>query len=265
MRHFTPRGNRRRGISAKSRNILSSVLALTIILQIGYPLVHGETLRIVTLAFVYSGALAMLLHAFYSFGWRYALTYFGITFLFSLITEQIGVRTGWPFGTYSYDSSLGYQLFGVPLVVPFAWLMMAHPVLVAARRVTQHWVFIYGGAAMMAWDLFLDPQMVAANRWTWTFSGAHVPSEPEIPISNAAGWLFVGMGLIALLHIALPRERRKQGAEFAAIDIFLGWTLFSGVIGNIFFFHRPEIALFAGIVFSIVLMPYAFARWLGRP
>lgn len=265
MRQFTPSANRRRGISSRSQNILFAALGLTILLQISYPFVYGETLRIITLAAIYSGALAMLLHAFYSLGWRYAITYFAITFLFSFSTAQIGVRTGWPFGTYTYDASLGYQIGGVPLVVPFIWLMIAHPVLVAARRVTQHWIFIYGGAAMMTWDLFLDPQMVAARRWTWTFTDGHLPFAPEIPISNGVGWLFAGMGLIALLHISLPRERRKQGAEFAAVDLFLGWTLFHGVISNLFFFHRPDIAFFAGAIFSLVLAPYAFARWLGRP
>lgn len=265
LRHYTPHRNRRRGISSRAQQILSSVLAVAILLQIIYPLVHGETLRLITLSSIYFGAAAMLLHAFYSFGWRYAFKYFAITFFFSLIVEQIGVRTGWPFGTYSYDPSLAYQIFGVPLVVPFAWLMMAHPILVAARRVSQHWVFIYGGVALMAWDLFLDPLMVTAHRWTWTFTGAHIPFQPEIPISNAAGWLFVGMGLIALLHIALPRERRKQGAEYTAVDLFLGWTLFAGIVGNLFFFHRPGIALFSGAIFSIVLAPYAFSRWFGRP
>jgi putative membrane protein len=152
----------------------------------------------------------------------------------------------------------------VPLIVPFAWLMMAHPVLLISRRVTRHWVFIYGGTALMAWDLFLDPMMVAAHRWSWTFTGSHVPFEPEIPLSNAAGWLFAGMGLIALLHVSLPRERKKQGAEFTAVDIFLSWTLFSGVVGNLFFFDRPGVALFAGAIFALILAPYAIARWLGQ-
>ena len=265
LRHFTPHRNRRRGISSRAQKFLYFVLALAILLQVMYPLVHGDTLRYLTFAVVYSGALAMFLHAFYSFGWRYAYRYFAVTFIFSFLIEEIGVRTGWPFGTYTYDLSLGTQLFGVPIIVPFAWLMMAHPILLVARRVTQHWVFIYGGAALMAWDLFLDPMMVAAHRWTWTFSDSHVPFEPEIPLSNAAGWLLAGMGLFAFLHLCLPRERRKEGAEFTAVDIFLIWTLFSGIVGNFFFFHRPHIALFAGAIFALVLAPYAFARWLGQP
>ena len=265
IRHYNPRRNRRTGISSRAQGFLSTILAIAIILQIIYPLVDGEPLRLVTLATIYFAAATMVVHAYYAFGLRYASTYLTLTFVFALITEQVGLRTGWPFGTYSYNPSLGYQIFGVPLIVPFAWVMMAHPLLVAAKRVTKHWTFLYGGIAMMAWDLFLDPMMVAAHRWSWEFTGAHVPFEPEIPLSNAAGWLFAGMGLMALLHLVLPRERRKESANFTIVDLFLGWTLFAGVAGNLFFFHRPGVAFIGGTIFGVVLAPYAFSRWFGRP
>lgn len=265
IRHYNPRRSRRRGISNRAQNFLNLILAIAIGLQIAYPLFNGEVLRLITLATVYFGAATMVLHAYYSYGWRYAITYLLVTFIFALAIEQIGMRTGWPFGSYAYDDSLAYQIFGVPLVVPFAWVMMSHPVLVAARRVTKHWGFLYGGITMMAWDFFLDPQMVASHRWTWTLKGAHVPFENNIPLSNAAGWLFAGMGLIALLHVVLPRDRRKESAGFAVVDIFLGWTLFSGIVGNLFFFHHPGVALLGGFFFGGMLAPYVFSRWLGRP
>jgi len=265
MRQFTPRGNRRTGISFRARKSLQLVLAVAILVQIAYPLADGDALRYITLATVFSGACAMLIHAYYAFGFRYLVTYFSVTFLFSLIVEQIGVETGWPFGNYSYDDSLGIRILSVPLVVPFAWIMMAHPVLVAARRVTRDWTFLYGGAFLMAWDLFLDPQMVSAGRWTWEFTGAHVPFQPEIPLSNTVGWLFAGMGLIAILNVVLPHERRKESADSQAVDVFLTWTLFSGFVGNLFFFQRPGVAFFAGAIYLAIFAPYIFSRWFGRP
>ena len=108
-----------------------------------------------------------------------------------------------------------------------------------------------------------DP--VAANRWRWTFDGAHVPYQPEIPLSNTFGWLLSGMALIAILHQILPRERRKSSASFGAVDIWLAWTLFGGVVSNLFFFDRPGIALVGGLAFGLFFLPYAFSRWLGRP
>ena len=229
------------------------------------PYLHGSSLRIITVTAIYAGAMAMILHAFYSFGWRYAITYIGVTLLFAFIVEEIGVATSWPFGDHSFDASLGIKVYDVPLVIAFAWLMLAHPILVVARRVTQHWAFIYGGVIMMAWHLFIDPQLASTHRVIWIFTDSHVPFERQLPISNPAGWLFVGMVFIATLHLLLPKERRKQGAEFAAVDVFLGWTLLAGVIDNIFFYHRPSIAVFAGVIYLAALSPYIFSRWLGQP
>ena len=265
IRHYSPRRNRRRGISSRSQFALNLTLGIAILLQISYPLLSGEALRVVTISTVYWGAGAMALHALLAFGARYAFTYLGIALPFGFLIELLGLKTGWPFGTYEYDPSLGPQLFDVPLVVPFAWAMIAHPILCAARRVAGNWVFLYGGFGLMAYDLYLDPQMVTAGRWTWEVTGSHVPFTPEVPLSNAFGWLLSGMALIAILHLALPRDRRKVSASFITIDIFLIWTWFAGVVSNLFFFDRPGIAFIFGLTFGVVLAPYIFSRWLGRP
>jgi putative membrane protein len=265
IRHYNPRRRGRRGISDRRRFILYLTLGVALLLQVSYPLLEGEALRVVTISTVYWGAAAMALHALLSFGARYATTYLAIALAFGFFIELIGVETGWPFGVYEYDASLGPQLISVPLVVPFAWAMIAHPVLCVARRVTKNWVFLYGGFGMMAYDLFLDPQMVNSGRWTWEVTGPHVPFTPEIPLSNTFGWLLSGMALIAMLHLALPRERRKQSASFTAVDFFLIWTWFGGIVSNLFFFDRPGIAFLFGTAFGAFLAPYLFSRWLGRP
>jgi len=226
IRHYTPRRRARGGASPLLIKVMGVALGVTILMQIAYPLVDGDVLQFI---------------------------------------EQLRVSTSWPFGEYSYSSTLGPKLFDVPLVVPFAWVMIAHPCLVAARRIGKSWVFLYGGLLMMAWDLFLDPLMVSAGRWTWVVSGAHVPFQPEIPLSNTFGWLLSGMTLITILHFATPRDRRKVGGSLLAADVMLFWTLFSGIVGNLFFFGRPGIALFSGAILGVLLTPYFFNRWVGRP
>ncbi|MEN9324963.1 MAG: hypothetical protein RL414_717, partial [Actinomycetota bacterium] len=251
-------------ISPKARNFLFLLVGVTIALQISYPLITGETLRIVTIATVYVGAMSMVIHGHLSYGAKYSTRYLPITALFGLGIEVLGVHTGWPFGIYEYDASLGAQLFGVPIVVPFAWVMMVHPALIAARRIAGHWVFLYGGLLLAAWDLFLDPQMVAAGRWKWEVPGAHVPFTPDIPLSNALGWLLAGIVIIGALNKILPRERRKEAASLAAVDALLLWTLFAGFIGNLFFFDRPGLAFFGTFIMGALLTPYFFSSWLGN-
>ena len=265
IRQFTPRRRHRHGISQGAFNFLVALLVINIALQIAYPLTDGTVLQYITIATVALGALLMFVHAHFAYGWRYALTYLGVTALFGYFIELLGTQSGWPFGQYSYSSTLGASLAGVPLIVPFAWVMMAHPILIVARRLSRNWVFLLGGYGLMAWDLFLDPQMVDAGRWTWEISGRTVPFQPMIPLSNTFGWLLSGMALIALLHQILPRERRKEPASFGAVDVYLAWTYCGGVIGNLFFFDRPGTALIGGVVFGLLLIPYALNRWLGRP
>ena len=265
IRHYTPRRRARGGASPLLIKVMGVALGVAILMQIAYPLVDGTALQVITITSVYLAALAMFLHGIAAFGSRYGWSLLGITLVFGFLIEQIGVTTSWPFGEYTYSSTLGPKLLSVPLVVPFAWLMIAHPCLVAARRIGKSWVFLYGALLMTAWDLFLDPLMVTAGRWTWVVTGAHVPFQPEIPLSNTFGWLLSGMALIAILHLALPRDRRKVSASFITIDIFLIWTWFAGVVSNLFFFDRPGIAFIFGLTFGAILAPYIFSRWLGRP
>ncbi len=264
IRNYRPRRDSRRTISPAKNLLLIAVLTVALGLQIAYPLVDGETLRLVTIATVYWAAGAMLLHALFAYGWSYALRFLLITFTFALIIEQVGMRTTWPFGSYEYSPTLGYQIFGVPLVVPFAWIMMAHPIFIAARRLAPQWVFLVGGYGLMAWDLFLDPQMVSAGRWTWEVTGRTVPFQPEIPLSNAFGWLLTGMGLMALLHLLLPSERRSLGSSRAVPEFFLAWTWIGGVVANLFYFDRPGVALFGGFALGIVVVSYFLSVRFGR-
>ena len=116
IRHYSPRRNRRNGISFRSKTLLGIVLGITIGLQILYPLIDGEALRLVTIATIYVGALAMVIHGHLSYGAKYSTRYLPITALFGLGIEVLGVHTGWPFGVYEYDPSLIAQLFGVLLL-----------------------------------------------------------------------------------------------------------------------------------------------------
>jgi uncharacterized membrane protein len=263
IRHYTPR-RRRHGISQRARVSLGATLALLILLQMVYPLTNGETLRVITIATVLVGATSMVLHAYLSYGFRYAWRYLVIVALFGYFIELLGVHSGWPFGVYEYSSTLGFAIAGVPLVVPFAWVMMVHPALVAARRVTPKWTFIYGGALLAGWDLFLDPQMVAAGRWTWVVDGAHIPFVPDVPLSNFFGWLLAGCAIVAFCNLVLPFERRKESASLRAVTILLTWVLFSGFIGNLFFFDRPGLAFLGAAFFGAFATPFIYKNWLGE-
>ena len=252
----------------RSRAWLARLAWLTTLMAIGaqiaYPLLDGEPLRLLTIATVVIAATAVTLQGWSTLGFRYATIYFSVTALFAWGIETLGVTTGWPFGEYSYATTLGPDIAGVPLVVPLAWVMMSHPILVAARRLSMRWAAFIGGFGLMAWDIFLDPMMVEAGHWTWKQTQPALWGVPGIPLSNFAGWLLSGIILMSILHALLPSERRSPPEGTAHTEIFLIWVYFSSVIGSIFFFDRPSVALVGGIIMGIVVLPFAISIWWSR-
>ena len=93
IRHYSPRRNRRRGISSRAQFLLNLILGIAILLQVSYPLLDDEALRVVTISTVYWGAGAMALHALLAYGSRYAFTYLGITLTFGFLIELLGVKS----------------------------------------------------------------------------------------------------------------------------------------------------------------------------
>ena len=135
--------------------------------------------------------------------WRQALLAGAAVPLLGWVVEVVGQASGFPFGTYHYTPLLQPQLAGVPVLIPLAWLMMMPPawamavVIVGAEpgwraRLRRAAV---SALAFTAWDLFLDPQMVAWNAWVWAVPGAYF----GIPLLNFAGWLLVAFCVSLLL------------------------------------------------------------------
>ncbi len=127
------------------------------------------------------------------------------TSLATAVVEVIGVRTGRPFGRYRYTEALRPQVAAVPVIVPIAWAAMAVPARETAHaalgdRSSRATRVVVGAAALTAWDLFLDPQMVGEGYWRWLTAGRY----RGIPLTNYAGWFATGLVVMALLEVTLP-------------------------------------------------------------
>ncbi|MFM7873689.1 MAG: carotenoid biosynthesis protein [Actinomycetota bacterium] len=155
IRNYRPKPDSRRTITPWRNFTLVAVLTVALALQLSYPLIEGERLRLVTIATVYWAAGAMLLHALFAYGFTYAIRFLLITFTYALLVEQIGMRTTWPFGSYEYSPTLGYQIFGVPLVVPFAWIMMPTQYLSQREELLQTLSLLSVGMALWPGIYFL--------------------------------------------------------------------------------------------------------------
>jgi putative membrane protein len=135
---------------------------------------------------------------------RAALMAVGIP-LFGWAIEFLGSRTGFPFGRYHYTEVLQPQIRHVPAIIPLAWLMMIPPSWAVGRALAGPDAFVIAallaGLSFMAWDLFLDPQMVSWDFWRWDQDGVYL----GIPLVNFVGWFGAGT-LVSLLlyHADIP-------------------------------------------------------------
>ena len=238
--------------------------AATLAAQVTYPLVDGDRLRQVTITVVVLAAATCAVHAFVHRGPWWALGLVVVTAGGGFAAEAVGVRTGLPFGDYSYHRSLGPELLDVPLVVPLAWTMMGYPVLLAARRLTRHFVVPVGAFGLTAWDVFLDPQMVGDGRWRWADPHPSLPGVDDIPLTNFAGWLVVGALMMLVLTVVLPRDG-TPGSDESVPAALLAWTWLGYVLGNVFWFGTTSVAVVGGVALGLLVLPYLWSLWQSRP
>jgi len=191
------------------------------------------------------------------------------------LAEFVGSKTGIPFGRYHYTQRLQPQLGGVPLLIPVAWLMMLAPAWAVGAAITgsgRGMGFVVASAlAFTAWDLFLDPQMVAWGLWVWPRSEVRAsPPAPDraaerrpglphrartrgffgIPWSNYAGWLVVSA---LITWIAVPAAALPTPAGTPLITIYgLVWVL--ETVGQLVFWHLTGPGLTGGVVMGSCLL-----------
>jgi putative membrane protein len=237
-----------------------ALLGGAVVAQIAYPLVSGDARDVLTELIVVVVAVASLCHAAITRGRRVAAALAAVSVVGGFAVEVLGVHTGVPFGRYEYRDSLGASLFGVPVVIAFAWPMLAWPAALAARRLADSFAarIALGAWALTAWDVCLDPQMVAAGHWHWLDVSAHLPGVPAVPLTDYAGWFVVS----ALMSYVLQRVlTSSEEADRWPLAFYL-WTWASSTLALAAFLDLAAAAAWGFVAMGTVALP--LARSLSR-
>ncbi|WP_422736085.1 carotenoid biosynthesis protein [Micromonospora sp. WMMD729] len=255
-----------------TRRISWTLLGVLVLAQICYPLTTGATRAGLTVATVVLGWLLSVGHALLSRGPRVAAALVAVATGGGFAIEAIGVATGVPFGSYDYSGELGPKLAGVPLIIPLAWTWMAWPAWLAAVRLTGGdraptgggrasaaglWVrrIALATVGLAAWDLFLDPQMVAEGYWVWRDATPALPGLTGIPVSNYLGWLLFAVLLMSALRpLAGPTAERTDAGDHPMVALYL-WTYFSSILAHAVFLDLPASALWGAAGMAVTAVP----------
>jgi uncharacterized membrane protein len=251
---------------ATLRRALPMALAVLLVLTaIAYPLTSGSGRDTVSWTIVVVGAGLSVAHAGLSRGLRTGLGVLLLVAVTAVAVEALGLATGFPYGRYSYSDALGPTLFGVPFLVPLAWLMMAWPSWVMAERLARPVrasgrpvvrVAVAAGI-FAAWDVVLDPQMVQAGYWTWAHPWPGLPGIDTVPLTNLGGWLLAGAVLMTLLDRLVARTavpgapRIGAGAPLLA----LAWMTLGGALAHAGWLALPGSAAWgAGLALPVLVV-----------
>lgn len=158
--------------------------------------------------------------------------------LFGAASEVAGLYTGVIFGPYEYTEKWwptvmlpGEKPF--PMLLPFAWLMMAGGAYLAAQRLlpeNKKWLAIPLGALTAALvDLPMEWAMTGTlGYWVWTDPG---PLPGGAPIMNFVGWVVVSLAAGALLFWGKVGDNRRYPEPQIVLGVHLIFTLLIGIIG----------------------------------
>jgi uncharacterized membrane protein len=248
--------------------VLYAALVLYVVIAVSRGVGYHPLLTPLNTLLAFSFAI---LHGSQRLGWKNNLLLLAITFTVSLAFESVGVATGWVYGSYHYTDKLGVKFLGlVPLLIPLAWFMMSYPALIIAYHITKPrralaaaqlwgWRVLLAGVgalAMTAWDLAMDPMMVAGEHWVWDQPGAYF----GIPLQNFWGWwltilvvfgVFLGLGRISPAALA---ERSGSFDRLAVLSYAI--TGFSTVAVN----FQIDLAGPA-LVGIFAMLPWVIAGW----
>ncbi len=188
-----------------------------------------------------------------------------LVFGVSLLFESVGVATGLVYGPYHYTDKLGPLFLGlVPYLIPVAWFMMSYPSFVIADRLIPatwlRWqrvlaVAALGGLVMTAWDLVMDPIMVASGHWVWDVNGAY----HGIPLQNFWGWwltVFSTFALYLLISGKTPKPTEGKFDRFAVVSYAITAI---GIVVISLVTKAGELALIG----FFAMMPWILSGWLS--
>jgi len=148
-----------------------------------------------------------------------AIAYLSI-FILGFIIEYIGVKTNYLFGTYTYGNSLGYKLFGIPIIIGVNWIaiVISSVSVVKAFNLTSNKLITAFIAALLCtgMDYIIEPVAIKFNFWSWEGN--------IIPFSTFVDWFGFSF-VFAYIYIALKLSINKIG-----VYLFLIWAGFFSLI-----------------------------------
>jgi putative membrane protein len=177
-------------------------------LQIDLP--HLPMLAVVAFHVIPAAVFAWF-HGAALYGIRGILAFFAACLIVGNIVENIGVRTGWPFGHYYFTGLMGPKFLVVPILLGGAYIGMGYTSWIFGRlilgkptgSVSRAEIIttpLVAAFIMVAWDFSMDSiWSTVMHAWIWQEGGAYF----GVPVSNFFGWYLNNFVIYLLFAVYL--------------------------------------------------------------
>ena len=161
-------------------------------------------------------ALFALIHGARFYGVRGIATFMVICLVVGNFFENLGVRTGFPFGHYYFTQVMGPRILAVPIFLGLAYIGMAYLSWMLARLILGETpslravvtLPLLASAIMLSWDLSMEAVWSTIVRaWVWRDGGSYF----GVPITNFLGWFLTAYVFYQLFALYL-RNRASATA-----------------------------------------------------
>lgn len=138
--------------------------------------------------------------------------FFVFSFCLGLGVEILGVKTGFPFGNYTYTSTLGIRFLEVPLMIGVNWAVLTYCTASLVEKLSQNVIVrvFLGAIAMVSLDVLLEFFAIKHSLWIWENT-----SYPGI--NNFIGWFVCSL----FTHTAYVYFIKKSESTFAVAYLAL--------------------------------------------
>jgi uncharacterized membrane protein len=163
---------------------------------------------------VFPPAVFALIHGAMLYRVRGIVTFVAICLVVGNVSENVGVRTGIPFGHYFFTDVMGPKFLVVPILLGLAYVGMAYLSWTLARLILGDTLGPLAGPRvvtlpvvasfiMVAWDLSMDPVWsTIVHAWIWPNGGVYF----GVPITNFLGWFLTVYVFYQLFALYLAKR-----------------------------------------------------------
>ncbi len=148
---------------------------------------------------------------------------FGAIAIFGFFVEVVGVNTGYIFGNYVYESTLGWRILNTPCIIGINWLLLTYTVTYTFSNFVKYKFITAFFCALMLLllDILIEPVAMNYDFWTW--------QNNIVPIRNYVAWFCISFFLCYIIS-HFKGESKNKLAPYLLILQFIFFGIFNFVI-----------------------------------